>query len=65
MPESVTTLGNPENGTPTQPPYLIPYILLKILLACDVQAHAALAETLCLDLVICAWDGGDDNVRDC
>lgn len=44
--------------------YLIPDILLKILVARDVHANAALAEGFCFDLVAWTRDGGDDNIRD-
>ena len=44
--------------------HLIPHVLLKVLLTCDVHANAALAEGFGFDLVARARDGGDDDVGD-
>ena len=48
----------------SMPSYLIPDILLEVLLARDVQTNTALAKSLGLDFIACAWDSRDHNIGD-
>lgn len=58
--------GKPKKeGYPDVSSHLISYVLFKIFLARDVQANAALAKRLGLDLVCCTWDGRNHDVGDC
>lgn len=55
------SVGNGEPGSN----YLIPHVLFEILLAGDIQANAALAEGIRLDLIAQAWDCRNYDIRDC